>query len=339
MTVPPAAGLETLRVQTQWLARVIAAAMTLMFLAVLLPWLLRMIEVELAPLAWTMTAFAATHAVLVIAAERVRSRAVMLRLLYAVPLLGVAFMAVLWYYGGGIAHPALALPMVLTVVAAGALPRRRFAYDVALYSVFFVVATVILSSPDFVWYAIQLGIPGAAVARVAGEQLVATEPFPGATTTPAAAFLFVATFAVGQIAAAAVASRMVAFVRRREELAERLAASQPDTLPVLAAERMPAASVLVIAATAQIVQASKRFVQQTLLHNDPAVGRELFDVIHFTDPDGVRAFLAAGGTLSSCRYSIGAEERVADLFVETFEYEGVSYANVIVSDYDEEGEA
>jgi PAS domain-containing protein len=328
-------GIETLRVQVRWLAQVLAGTMVLMFLAVALPWLLRMIEVDLGPLAWTLTAFATTHALLLIAAERLRERATLLRLLYAVPLFGVAFMAVLWHYGGGIGHAALAIPMVLPVLAAGALPRRRFAYDVALYSVFVVVATVTISSPDFAWYVTQLGVPGAALGRVAGEELAVRDPFPGATTTPAAAFLLVATFAVMQLAAAAVATHMVAFVRRRDELTERVESLHPDTLPALAAESMPVVAVLVIAATGQIVQASRRFIQQMLLHNEPVIGRELFDVIRFSDAGAMRTLLAQGGTLPSCRYAIGAEERIADVVAETFEHGGITYANVAITDAEE----
>ena len=330
MTQP---GVETLRVQVRWLAQVVAGTMVLMFLAIALPWGLRMIEVELGPPAWTLTAFAAMHAALLIAAEQVRARAVVLRLLYAVPLFGVGFMAVLWHYGGGIGHPALAIPMVLPVLAAGALPRVRFAYDVALYSVLVVVTVVTISSPDFGWYVTQLGVP--LLGRMAGEELAVRDPFPGATTTPAAAFLFVATFAVGQVAAAVVATRVAAFVRRREELTERAASIHPDTLPALAAESMPLAAVLVIAATGQIVQASKRFTQQMLLHNEPVVGRELLDAIRFDDADALRTLLAEGGALPSCRYAVGAEERIADVVAETFEHDGVTYASVVIADSEE----
>lgn len=329
------AGIETLRAQMRWMARVVAGTMVLMFAAVALPWLLRMIEVELAPLAWTLTAYAATHAALRIAADHVRHRAVMLRLLYAVPLLGAGFMAVLWHYGGGIAHPALGLPMVLPVLAAGALPRTGFAYDVALYSILVVITIAILFSPDFSWYVTQLGFPAAPIARLSHEELAPRDPFPGATTTPAAAFLFVTTFAVLQIAAAFVATRVVAFVRRREELSERVATAHPDTLPAVAAARMPAATVLVIAATGQIVQASQRFVQQMLLHNEPVVGRELFEVIRCADAGSVGRLLADGGALAPCRYAIGAEERVAEVVAETFEHDGVTYANVIIRDEEE----
>lgn len=330
------AGVETLRAQMRWLAQVIAGTMVLMFVAVTLPWLLRIIEVELAPLAWTLTAFAVMHAALIIASDRASSRTAMLRFLYAVPLLGAVFMAVLWHFGGGMAHPALALAMVLPVLAAGALPRVRFAYDLALYSVLVVVATVMVSSPDFGWYVTQLGVPGAAIARVAGEELSLRDPFPGATTTPAAAFLFVATFAVVQIAAAVVSTRVAAFVRRREELTERIATAHVDTLPAAAAQNMPAASLIAIAATGQIVQASKRFTQQMLLHNEPVVGRELFDLIRFTDPAAVRRLFDEGGTLPSCRYAIGPEERTAELSAETFEHEGMQYANVMIRDEEEE---
>lgn len=326
-------GVETLRVQVRWLAQVVAGTMVLMFLAIALPWVMRMIEVELGPPAWTLTAFAATHAALLIAADHTRARAVMLRLLYAVPLFGVGFMAVLWHYGGGIGHPALAIPMVLPVLAAGALPRVRFAYDVAVYSVLVVVAAVTISSPDFGWYVTQLGVP--LLGRMAGEELAVRDPFPGATTTPAAAFLFVATFAVVQIATAAMATRVMAFVRRRQELTERVASTHPDTLPALAAESMPVAAVLVIAATGQIVQASRRFTQQMLLHNEPVVGRELFDAIRFDDAGAVRTLLADGGALPSCRYAIGAEERVADVIAETFEHDGVMYASVAIADEEE----
>jgi biotin transporter BioY len=330
------AGVDELRAQVRWLARANAGVMVLMFVAVAFPWLLRMIELELAPLAWTLTAFAVMHSAILIANERVHRHAVIVRLLYVVPLLGVASMAVLWHFGGGIAHPALALPMLLPVFAAAALPRVRFAYDVAIYSIVVMVATVTISSPDFGWYVTQLGVPGAVLRRVVGEELAVRDPFPGATTTPAAAFLFVATFAVAQIAAAVAATRVVAFVRRREHVAERIARSQPDTLPAIATERMPAAAVLVIADTGQIVQASKRFTQQMLLHNQPVVGRELFDAIRFEDADRVRALLVQGGALRSCRYAIGPEERIADVFAESFEHEEIRYANIVINDRETE---
>jgi hypothetical protein len=329
-------GVETLRAQVRWLARAIAASMMLMFLAVALPWLVRMIEIELAPLAWTMTAFAATHVALILASDRVQREAVMLRLLYAVPILGVGFMALLWHRGGGIGHPSLAMAMVLPVMAAAALPRARFAFDVAIYSIVAVTITVTITSPDFGWYVTQLGIPGAALVRLAGEELVTRDPFPGATTTPAAAFLFVLTFALVQLAAAFVATRVARFVRMREELAQRLTDPVADTLPSVAMDATPVIGVLVIAATGQIVQATKRFAQQMLLHNDPIVGRELFDILRFDHADRVRTLLASGGAIASCRYRVGPEARTATITATTFEHERVTYASVVIDEDDEE---
>lgn len=333
MTAP---ATETLRAQARWLGNAIAAAMVLMFLAVALPWLARMIEVELAPLAWTLTAFAATHAALTIAADRVRSEPVMLRLLYAVPLFGAGFMALLWHHGGGIGHPALALAMALPVMAAAALPRSRFAFEVAIYSIVTVVAMVMISSPDFGWYMTQLGFPGASLVRVAGEELLARDPFPGATTTPAATFLFVATFALVQLAAAVVATQVVKFVRRREELQIRLQEPGGDTLSAAAMRTTPAAAVVVIAATGQIVQATKQFTQQMLLHNDPIVGRELLGLLAFHDAGQVRNVLANGGAIASCRYRVGPEERIAGISAATFEHDGITYASVVIDDAAEE---
>jgi hypothetical protein len=329
-------GVETLRAQVRWLARAIAASMVLMFLAVAVPWLVRMIEVELAPLAWTLAAFAATHALLMLAADRVRGEKVMLRLLYAVPLLGAGFTALLWHHGGGIGHPALASTMVLPVIAAAALPRARFAYDVAIYSIVVVTTAVTIASPDFGWYVTQLGIPGASLISASGDELTARDPFPGATTTPAAAFLFVATFALLQLAAAAAATRVARLVRGREELALRLSDHAVDALPARALHATPAAAVVVIAATGQIVQATKRFTQQQLLHNDPIVGQELFAVMTFADPSRMRTLLAEGGAIPDCRYRIGPEERVASVAAATFEHEGTQYASVTIADQEEQ---
>jgi HAMP domain-containing protein len=323
-------GIETLRAQVQLLANTIAASMALMFLAVALPWLVRMIEVELETLAWTLTAFGVVHAALTAAAERTRSRAVMLRLLYAVPVIGVAFMALLWHVGGGVAHPALALMMALPVIAAAALPRRSFAFDVALYSIVVVTLTAIITSPDLGWYVTQLGVPGAALFRLGSDEVLTRDPFPGATTTPAAMFLFIATFAVVQVAAAAVATRVARHLRAREDIAQRVHESEVETLPTAALRATPAEAVLVIAGTGQIVQASKRFTQQMLLHNEPIVGRELFGFLTFADTDAVRTLLAKGGTLPFCRYRVGAEARVGNVSAETFTHEGISYASVVI---------
>ena len=329
-----AAGVETLRAQVLWLARAIAASTVLMFLVVALPWLLRMIEIELAPLAWTLTAFAATHAALTFAADRFRTDRSMLRLLYAVPLLGVPFMALLWHYGGGVRNPALALAMILPIVATAAL-RNRFALVVALWSVAVVTVTVTLASADFGWYITQLGFPGAAFFAVAGDELLARDPFPGATTTPAATFVFVATFAVLQLAAAFVATRVAEFLPGREQLSRRLQEPVDDTLAAAAMETTPAAALTVIAATGQIVQATKRFTHQMLLHHDPILGRELLEVLTFAEAEQVRSIVANGGTIPFCRYRIGAEERIASVASETFEHDGITYASLLISDWND----
>lgn len=327
-------GVETLRAQVRFLARVIAAAMVLMFLAVALPWLGRMIEIDLAPLAWTLTSFAVVHAVLSLLAERIDDPTRMLRLCYVVPFAGIALMAVLWHDGGGVGHPSLAMIMALPVIAAAAVRRPAFPWHLALYSILVVTIVATLTSPDLSWYVTQLGIPGAGLLRLGGEELLPREPFPGATTTPAAMFLFVVTFALVQLAVAFAASRVAKFLRAREDVALRLQDADVESLPALALRTTPAAALLVVAPTGQIVQATKRFVQQMLLHNEPVVGRELFGFLRFDDVDAVRELLTGGGTIPSCRYHVGAEERVASVSANVFEHEGTRYASVVITDED-----
>jgi hypothetical protein len=137
------------------------------------------------------------------------------------------------------------------------------------------------------------------------EELAVRYPFPGATTTPAAAFLFVATFAAVQLAAAVVSTRVVAFVRKREELTGRVTTAHPDTLPALAAETDADGERAGHRRYGQIVQASKHFIQRMLLHNEPVVGWELFEVVRFADAGAVRRLLAQGGALEECRYAVG----------------------------------
>jgi hypothetical protein len=169
---------------------------------------------------------------------------------------------------------------------------------------------------------------------MAGDELAVRDPFPGSTTTPAAAFLFVATFSAAQISAAALATRMVAFLRRRERLEEHLLADRQDTLRTLAAKEMPTVSMLVIADTGQVVQASKHFIHRMMLHNEGIVGREVFTLIRFADPDAVKQLFARGGVLVSCRYAVGPEERTAEVLAETFDHDGMRYANVVIRDED-----
>jgi hypothetical protein len=191
---------------------------------------------------------------------------------------------------------------------------------------------VLIASADFAWYLSQLGLSPSIVAWLTADETRGPEPFPGATTTPAAVFLTVATFAVMQLAAAFIATRVAGFVRRREEHALHVAEQGADTLPAQALEAIPASSVTVIAATAQIVHASKRFTQQMLLHNDPVIGRELPSLLAFDDPDELRTLLDDGGSLPQCRYRVGAEERTARVSVTRFEHDGTQYANVLIED-------
>ncbi|HET7435323.1 MAG TPA: PAS domain-containing protein [Thermoanaerobaculia bacterium] len=329
-------GVETLRAQVRWLAWAIAAAVVLMFVVVAVPWLMRMIEVDLRALAWTLTAFAACHAALIIAADRINSATVMQRLLHAVPLAGSVFMALLWHYGGGIGHPGLALAMVLPVIAAGALPRKTFALDVAAYSIAGVVILLTITSPDFGWYLTQLGLPAAALARITVEQFAAPDPFPGATTTPAGAFLFVATFAAIQLAAAYITMHVAKFTRTRDDIASHLEAEN-EALAAAAIGAAPAVAVSVIAATGQIVFATRRFVQQMLLHGEAVVGRELGAILTFGDANAVRDALAGGGDLPFCRYRLGAEERIASLHATRFDHGGVAYTSVVLTDRGADG--
>ncbi|HEX2060880.1 MAG TPA: hypothetical protein VHK90_09065 [Thermoanaerobaculia bacterium] len=194
-----------------------------------------------------------------------------------------------------------------------------------------------IASPDFTWYLTQLGVPAGVL--VSGEELLVREPFAGATTTPAAVFLMVLTFAALQLTAAFVATRVARFVRTREELALRVQDHRADTLPARALDATPAAAVIVVAATGQVIQASKRFTQQMLLHNVPVVGRELPELLAFEDADELRTLLVEGGSIPHCRYRVGPEERIARVSVAPFEHDGTAYANVVIDDEADASEA
>jgi PAS domain-containing protein len=329
-------GIESLRAQVRLLERAMAVTMVVMFLALAVAWLLRMIDIDIAPAAWTLTGFAVLHAAIVIAADRAENRTFLRRLLYVVPLPGVVLMALLWHFGGGVSHPALALMLVLPVLGAAALPRAAFAYDTAAYSIVAVAAFAAISSPDLGWYIAQLGIPGAAAAAVAGESVLVREPFPGTVTTPSAIFVFIATFAIVQLTAAAVATKLARHLRVRLATALHITdVAAAEVLPALALRSTPASAAIVISATAQIVQTTKQFAQRMLLHNEGVAGRELFSVLAFDDLGAVRALLASGGAIPFCRYRVGAEERIASVAAETFAQEGVAYTSVVINDWND----
>jgi PAS domain-containing protein len=324
------AGSESLRLDLRWMTRVIAASMVLMFAVVAVPWALRMIDVDLAPLAWTLTAYAVFHAAIVIGSERTRSHAAFRGMLHAVAFAGAASMTILWEFGGGIGHPALVLIMVLPVAAAAALPRPWFAYAVAAYSIITTTVAVALTSADFTWYLTQL-FPAFAGFGVATQEL-GRDPFPGASTTPAAAFVFVATFAVLQLAAAVAATTIARFIRDRRMIAgEPLL--DPDVLAVSAQRAIPAAAATVISSTGQIVSVSRIFEQQMLLHHASFIGREIYEFVDFADLDAARQTILHGGSLRFCRYRIGSEIRIGTLVATTFTHGGIEYTSLVITDF------
>jgi PAS domain-containing protein len=98
----------------------------------------------------------------------------------------------------------------------------------------------------------------------------------------------------------------------------------------------PVPTVLIHMDTAQVVEASRSFIDQMLRRPEDLDGKSLFELLVFSDPQAVRSLLSgSSGELPFCAYRTFAEERVARVRFYRIPGNGEDYACVSVLDQGE----
>lgn len=308
---------------TAWLLT-LAVAVT----AVLVPWFLRVLDVDMVRMGRVAFIYAVFHALAAAGARRLPSERAMLLAFAVLQATGLMALGVLWHYAGGVENPSFLLVMALPVAASAVLVAPWQALGSAVGSVLVAYAVALAESVALRWYLVQLGLP---VGRVAEVLLggVGSGPLAG---QPDALFVMLALFAAVQIAAAALPAWLAGHARRLE------ARLTPDTgesgtgllRAALTESQVP--TVVVFADTLTVVLASSSFVRNMMRHGEDLTGVSLFDIVTFGDPESVHRLLATGGEIPYCSYHVGPEPRVARIQAHLIEHTGESYAQVSLHD-------
>ena len=310
------------------------AILTTVFVAIAIPWFLRVLPIDLA-LA-TRAAFAYLVVYLGAAALTNRLRTVRALGVAVLALQGsaICFLGLLWHLAGGLQTPMFLAAFCLPVIASGIVLPRRAAYGAALWSVLVVGLLALAESSDLRWYLFQLGFAVDRIARFLPPLPQRSEPFPGLVGSPAYLFVIVFSFAIFEFGCAALATSLARALRH---LTDRLTASRAadgEASGLLTATLRAASTpeVLIFSDTGQVVLASDSFLRAMVLHGEDLVGRDLFELIGFAESGTVRALLRAGGDMPFCRYIVGKEPRVTNLRVDPFCYGNAPYARVSFTD-------
>lgn len=304
-------------------------------LATAVPWFLRIMELDLAPLAWSLFGFGLIYLATALTADRLQDRRSLLLILGALQAVGVLFLGFLWHCAGGLQNPMFLLVFVLPVVG-GSLISRWQSYTSALLAVAAVAAVTFVEARELWWYVAQMGLPVSWLTDFLSDRWLATgRPFPGFYAPPPYYFVLLELFAILLFGIALMSEVVTSFLLK---LYARVgfSASALAKAQILATEMLqaaPAPTVLIYSDTFNVVHASKSFVSQLLLTPESLLEKNLFGLVEFSYPDVVEGLITGGGGEAPfCVYRVGKEMRISRVRVYPLVHEGMRYAHVSLED-------
>lgn len=304
-----------------------------MLFAAGVPWLLGSFDIKLGPALLGLLALAGIHVgftVLTTPApgiNRWRKRA--LALLHAA---GVAIVALVWHYAGGVHNPGFLLVFVLPVIGAIFLSRWQ-PYAIAVLAIAAVSAVALRESPELRWYASGLAPQVSWIARLLGGASAAREPFPGFYAPPGYFLVLLEGFAVLMIACAFAAEYLgTVFDRLHSDLAAaRAEAERGQQLWTSLIEELPLAAMLVDARTQRVVAESGELARFTA--GNAAAGRKLTEAVEFSYPEIVEELVnGTGGEAQPVVLRRGGEMRLARVRVQHVPYKGRRLALILIEE-------
>jgi PAS domain-containing protein len=316
-----------------WLLMLLAAA-----LAVGVPWFLRNVNVELAPVSWAVFLFGVAYLAFSRGLDRVTGARTRLLALTLMQMAAVVFVAFLWHLAGGLQNPLFLMLFALPVAAAGCVLPGARPYLLAALSVVCVSVVALANAPQLRWYMAQLGIPVNGLPSTLAVGGV--RPFPGLEMPAAYLFLLLVTFAILIFAVALLSQSMAALLRslyaRLDTSASALTRAHMLAADVIA--RLPHPTVLVYSDTRNVAFASLSFVERMGVAAEALQEKGLFSLVDFAYPEVIERLVASGrsGEVPVAAYRVGGETRLARVRVAPVDHAGASFACVTIEDVAEE---
>jgi PAS domain-containing protein len=331
--------LQALKERKRLLDDVWLLALLVLFLAVGVPWYLRILEVNFAPVAWSLFGFGALYVAASVATDSLRSRRSLLLAVTLLQAAGVLLLGLVWHWTGGLQNPMFLLVFVLPVVAGSFLLVSWHSYATVLLAVATVAAVALINAPDLRWYLAQAGSLPDWASRLLPEAPASAQPFPSLHAPPAYSALMLASFTVLLFTVALVSESVTTLLlrlyKRLDASTRALGVAEDLSFEVLRASPSPAA--LIYADTMHVAQASQSFQEQFFLNADSLLGRPLLDLVRFAHPEVIAELLSGdGGEVFPAICHVDAETRVARVRAEPIQFGGRVYVYVNIQDMSEQ---
>ena len=298
---------------------------------VAVPWSLSILDIDFDRVALLVFATAGLYLAAAAYTDRLESAAAVVTAMRTMPLISILVLGLLWHFAGGLANPtflvAFAFPVILTgLMVSGWTPHVAAALSaVVAFTVGFV------ESPDLRWYVANgRGWPFTLLEYLP-DLVRSSDVFPEMRSSPAYHFTMLVTFSLAQGMVAFLTTPLADVVRRldgRLRVSNRMLHEVQGLFhAVLCAEPYP--SVILYADTLQPVQASDSFFQRMLLRRDAIIGKTLFQIINFENPERLReAFASPAGEVEFCVYHVAGETRIANVSFHRTDHGGAGYLYV-----------
>jgi PAS domain-containing protein len=319
---------RTLLLEDTWLLTIFAVV-----LASALPWFVSAFNIDFVATSWALLALGAIYVAMNLTAsdQRHATRAArgQLALLNAA---GIIAMGFVWLHAGGLQNPVFLLAFVLPVIGSGSLSRWQ-PYLSATLAMLVVGAVAVSQDPELSWYAagrwlVRLLGPSASAAGARGALLGFYAPM-----TYDVVLLEV--FAILIFACAVMAESISnAFSRLFEHLKDaRADAASSQQMWVGLLQALPLPALLIDAESLEIVQPSESMAPAFCSAGAELAGRELFEVVHFSDPESIQALIAGScGSAPLMGVRLDDELRIVDVKVSHILRDGRRLALVLLLD-------
>ena len=306
------------------------------FLAIAVPWFLRILDVELGSLAWSLFGFGLLYLPVAIAADGIDNRLHLLLMIGSLQGVGIVFLGCVWHLAGGLQNPAFLLVFALPVIAGGLVLQGWQSYATALLGMATAAGVALMEAPELRWYLLEIGLPLEPIIRrlpqiQAGPMGTSVMPIAPASSV----FVLLELFGVFLMGLALLTESLNGFVRRLDErlgwsvkAADDAGAAASDALWNSA---FPA--LWVVPNMFKIERASETFLQHFAQTPESISNGNLFELVDFSYPDVVEGLIAgSGGEYPLAVYRVGTQARVAHVRVRPIRYDGAHYAHVTFED-------
>ena len=308
-----------------------AVCLVALLAAVTVPWFLRVLEIDLGKVALFVFGTALAYLVVGAITDRLPNQLAVATAMRVMPLTSIVLMGPRWHLVGGLSNPVFLLAFVLPVIVSGIMMSGWTAHGAALLSVVVAFAVGLAESQELRWYA--AGGQGwlHSIVQALPQLDESSSVFPELRPSPAYNFTILVTFAMTQSLVAFLTTPIASLVLR---LDGRLRVShsllhevQGIFHAVLSAAPDP--GIVLYADSYQPVQASDSFFHRMLVKPSAIVGKSIFQIIDFENPDRVRnAFERPAGEITFCVYRIAGETRIANLPFHRTQHAGTAYLYV-----------